>query len=310
MNKIATLLIGAIVLTSCFNKYDKEAVKIVKEWTGKKISNIPLTDYVAYSQEFDSIGKVSVHLNTYKILVYINEEESESCRLHLYEWNSFFREIDSLSNNVSNLIIVKPKNKFAFIQSLRDYHFTRPVYIDEDGKFNAANKLPTNILYHQFLLGKNNDVLFIGNPLNSQKIRKAYIDIIKGKQLESPNTGSNASKAKLSTNNVDLGEMPLYTTKNANIVISNISEYPLIIQEARTRCGCIQIDYNKKPVTKGGTSIINISYHATNLGMVNKDIMVYCNTKESPYIIKIKGIVILNKLKPNNKDNKTLKPRN
>lgn len=220
MNKIATLLIGAIVLTSCFNKYDKEAVKIVKEWTGKKISNIPLTDYVAYSQEFDSIGKVSVHLNTYKILVYINEEESESCRLHLYEWNSFFREIDSLSNNVSNLIIVKPKNKFAFIQSLRDYHFTRPVYIDEDGKFNAANKLPTNILYHQFLLGKNNDVLFIGNPLNSQKIRKAYIDIIKGKQLESPNTGSNASKAKLSTNNVDLGEMPLYTTKNANIVIT------------------------------------------------------------------------------------------
>lgn len=291
MNKILILLTGAIILTSCSKRYDKEVVTIVKEWTGKKISNIPLTDYIVYNQLTDSIEKIPVHLATYKILVYINEEGSESCRLHLYEWDSFFREVDSISNDISNLVIVKPKNKFAFIQSLRDYHFARPVYIDEDGKFNATNKFPANNLYHQFLLGKNNDVLFIGNPLNSKMVRKAYIDIIKGKQMEATNTDRNIGKAILSTNNIDLGEIPLNTTKSVNVAVRNTGDYPVIIQEVRTNCGCMQIDYKKEPITKEGSSIIDISYHATNLGMVNKDIVVYCNTKESPYIIKIKGIV-------------------
>ena len=291
MNKILIFLTGVTILTSCSKRYDKEVATIVKEWTGKKILNIPLTDYIMYNQQSDSIEKVSTHLATYKILVYINEKESESCRLHLYEWDSFFREIDSLSNNVSNLVIVKPKNKSAFIQSLHDYHFTRPVYIDEEGKFNAANKFPTNSLYHQFLLGKNNDVLFIGNPLNSQKVRKAYIDIIKGRHVGGNNTNSYDSKAELATNHVNLGELPLNTTQNANVVVRNTGEYPLIIQEVRASCGCIQINYNRKPIEKGGRGNINISYHATNVGAINKDIMVYCNTKESPYIIKIKGIV-------------------
>ena len=73
------------------------------------------------------------------------------------------------------MIIVKPKNKFAFIQTLQDYNFTYPVYIDEKDEFNTANKLPSNTLYHQFLLDKNNVVIFIGNPIKSRKIRKAHI---------------------------------------------------------------------------------------------------------------------------------------
>lgn len=74
-------------------------------------------------------------------------------------------------------------------------------------------------------------------------------------------------------------------------MIRNVGKYPLIIQEVRTSCGCIQIDYNRKPIKGGESGNINVIYHATNLGVINKDVNVYCNTKESPYIIKIRGVV-------------------
>lgn len=289
LNLTIILLVFAII--SCSKKYDKEVVTIVKEWTGKKVSNIPLADYVAYNYQSGSIEKVTVRPAIYKILVYINEHESESCRLHLYDWDDFLKEVDSISDNVSTLIIAKPRNKSAFIQALRDSHFTHPVYIDEEGMFNAANGFPPNSLYHQFLLGRNNEVLFIGNPLNSPKIRKAYLSIIKGKQIENQYTDSCISKAELSTYNVELGEMSLKTKKSTNIMIRNVGKYPLIIQEVRTSCGCIQIDYNRKPIKEGESGNINVIYHATNLGVINKDVNVYCNTKESPYIIKIRGVV-------------------
>jgi|GEM_PF-5362281 len=42
LNLTIILLVFAII--SCSKKYDKEVVTIVKEWTGKKVSNIPLAD--------------------------------------------------------------------------------------------------------------------------------------------------------------------------------------------------------------------------------------------------------------------------
>ena len=49
LNLTIILLVFAII--SCSKKYDKEVVTIVKEWTGKKVSNIPLADYVAYNYQ-------------------------------------------------------------------------------------------------------------------------------------------------------------------------------------------------------------------------------------------------------------------
>lgn len=60
MNKIVFWGVVAIILISCSKKYDKEVVTIVKEWTGKKVSNIPLADYVVYNYQSGSIEKVTV----------------------------------------------------------------------------------------------------------------------------------------------------------------------------------------------------------------------------------------------------------
>ena len=157
-----------IICVSCHKRAEKEAVSIVREWTGKAISGIPDANYIRCIN--DTIEDVTIVPAKYKILIYLSETESESCHLRLYEWKKFFKEIDSLSKqNVSKLMIVKPKNKDAFIHSLREHNFTYPVYIDERGTFNKINHLPSNALYNYFLLGQKNEVLFIGTLLTVGK---------------------------------------------------------------------------------------------------------------------------------------------
>lgn len=292
MGKILLSVIFFILFAvSCNKKYDNcEVFSVVKEWTGKTIIDIPSSNYVQYSNNSYQIKKISL-TKTFKILIYIDETESESCRLHLYEWMDFFKEIDSVSKNVSKLIIVKPKNKYAFIQTLQDYNFQYPVYIDELDAFNSTNKFPTNSLYHQFLLDKNNKVLFIGNPTNSPKIRKAYINIIIGKQVNNKTQENDNAKCKLSTKAVNLGTITYKDIKKTDVIIRNIGKTPLIIQDIKTTCGCIQIDYEKKPIASEDSSHIIINYHAVNSGIVNKHIKIFCNTNTSPYDINIKGIV-------------------
>ena len=68
MNKIVFWGVVAIILISCSKKYDKEVVTIVKEWTGKKVSNIPLADYVVYNYQSGSIEKVTVRPAIYNPL--------------------------------------------------------------------------------------------------------------------------------------------------------------------------------------------------------------------------------------------------
>lgn len=293
MGKVLFVIFFIFFATSCDNnntKYNHEVLSIVKKWTGKTICAIPSSNYIIYSKHNKQIEYPSQNRNSFKILLYINESESESCRLHLYEWADFFKEVDSISKNVDKLIIVKPKNKFAFIQTLQDYNFIYPVYIDEKDEFNTANKLPSNTLYHQFLLDKNNVVIFIGNPINSRKIRKAYISIINGKKNIERNTEENKTKCKLSTTSINLGTIEYKKTRKANVVIRNIGETPLIIQDIQTGCGCIQINYDKKPIPCGDSSNIIINYHAISTGIINKNIKIFCNTNTS-YNINIKGIV-------------------
>ncbi len=129
MRKTLFVIFFIFLIASCNNKkYNYEAYSVVKKWTGRTICAIPSSNYFVYSNNKKQ-SKLSTNIkNSFKILIYINESESESCRLHLYEWADFFKEVNSISRNVTKLIIVKPKNKFAFIQTLQDYNFQYPVY--------------------------------------------------------------------------------------------------------------------------------------------------------------------------------------
>ncbi len=277
------------LLFSCKSKFEREAETVVKEWTGKALVNIPESGYIACSG--DTIVPCSISNSGLMIVSYINRRETESCLLHLYDWEVFIQEIDSISNQqVKCALIANPENKYEFIHLLQKYGFKHPVYIDSHDLFNKTNKFHSKMSYHTFLVDKQNHVIFIGNPINSQQVRNSYISIIKGKAVTYG--GSIAkTKAAISTNKVVLGHLCLGEVRKANIGIQNIGDNSLVVQDVKTGCGCITVNYDERPINKGDVAQVKIVYHANSTGFFDKAIKIFCNTVDSPYVIHIEGMV-------------------
>lgn len=72
----------------------------------------------------------------------------------------------------------------------------------------------------------------------------------------------------------------------------NKGEYPLIISNVQTSCGCTAPEWPRNPVGPGEESAIQVRFdtHA-KVGPQVKTIVVMANTKEATTNLKIQGIV-------------------
>ncbi len=54
------------------------------------------------------------------------------------------------------------------------------VYIDTSYEFRKLNpSMPIDNKYHSFLLGENNEILFVGSPIKNEKVKNIYKRILK-----------------------------------------------------------------------------------------------------------------------------------
>lgn len=286
---LTIILFVLVALTSCKNRFEREAESIVKEWTGKTIVNIPDSNYIVYNGKI--LDTCSLAKSELMIVSYINRSEATSCMLHLHDWEKFISYIDSLTNKqVKCALIANPENKYEFIDILEKYGFKHPIYIDEKDDFNRANHFPSKMSFHTFLVDNKNKVIFIGNPINSSGVRESYIKIITGKRVE-------FTKSKVETNavitmpKINLGHLKYGTKKKASFDINNIGKNNLILQDVKTSCGCITVSYNQAPIRPKGTGKVEVLYHATSEGVFNKTIRIFCNTPDSPLLLNITGEV-------------------
>ena len=286
---LTIILFVLVALTSCKNRFEREAESIVKEWTGKTIVNIPDSNYIVYNGKI--LDTCSLAKSELMIVSYINRSEATSCMLHLHDWEKFISYIDSLTNKqVKCALIANPENKYEFIDILEKYGFKHPIYIDEKDDFNRANHFPSKMSFHTFLVDNKNNVIFIGNPINSSGVRESYIKIITGKRVE-------FTKSKVETNavitmpKINLGHLKYGTKKKASFDINNIGKNNLILQDVKTSCGCITVSYNQAPIRPKGTGKVEVLYHATSEGVFNKTIRIFCNTPDSPLLLNITGEV-------------------
>ena len=81
------------------------------------------------------------------------------------------------------------------------------------------------------------------------------------------------------------------TKAESEITIENTGEYPLIIYDIETSCGCTEVEWNKKPVKKGDFGRIKITYQDKYPGPFMKTITVYGNISK-PLTCKIIGSVM------------------
>lgn len=90
----------------------------------------------------------------------------------------------------------------------------------------------------------------------------------------------------------DLGTIVWNQIKTAEFTISNTGNQPLKINNVEVSCGCTVVNWDKKPIEAGKSSIITVSYNAEMLGHFTKHAAIYTNASERPVYISLYGNVV------------------
>ena len=274
-----------LFFASCEESEKERLSRLVNEWEGKEIL-FPI------HSTFTIQGKDTVNFEfqnaEYKVVTYVDSIGCTSCKLQLHRWKEFLSEVDSLTNgNVSFLFYFHPKDMKELRYLTRRDAFTHPVCFDEKDEFNQLNHFPSEMMFQTFLLDERNRVVALGNPVLNPNVKELYLNLIKG----SVQTSSTNTLTEVSIDNVvmDLGRFPMSEKQESDFVLTNAGNNLLVIQDITTSCGCTKVEYSKEPIRPGGTLKVKVIYEAEQKGYVNKSVKVYCNTKDSPVRLTVKG---------------------
>lgn len=83
-----------------------------------------------------------------------------------------------------------------------------------------------------------------------------------------------ADVAKFANETIDFGKIKQNVPQKGTFTVTNISNEPLIIEQANPTCGCTISDYTKEPIAPGKTGIINATYNAAAGGHFEKHLTV------------------------------------
>jgi hypothetical protein len=83
-----------------------------------------------------------------------------------------------------------------------------------------------------------------------------------------------ADVAKFTNETIDFGKIKQSIPAKGTFTVTNISNAPLIIEQANPTCGCTISDYTKEPIAPGKTGVINATYNAANAGHFEKHLTV------------------------------------
>ena len=287
MKKYGLILIGLLLVTSCNQSHHKEIENLIKEWTERKLM-FP-SDLVFTIQGIDTIRPQEMPICKYTIVNYMDSTGCTSCRLQLPKWENLMKEANSYSPNSAGLrFVLHPKDLNDLIYVLKYNDFNHPVCTDLKDHFNHVNKLPSNPDFQTFLLDSNNNVLAMGNPVQNPKIKDLYLKIIQGE-----NTSTRMVKpiTTVSTDrtSIDMDKFDWQQEQTTTFTLTNTGDNLLAIEMVDTSCGCIEVGYDKEPVRPGGKVTLQVTYKADQPEYFNKTLTVYCNAKEAPLRLTVKG---------------------
>jgi hypothetical protein len=98
--------------------------------------------------------------------------------------------------------------------------------------------------------------------------------------------------AKFKSETIDMGKIKQDNPSTAIFEVTNITQEPLIIEQANPTCGCTIGDYTKEPIAPGKTGFIKATYNAKNLAAFEKHLTVKFAGVDEMKNITIKGEVL------------------
>ncbi len=103
-----------------------------------------------------------------------------------------------------------------------------------------------------------------------------------------------ASAQKITTQHqtVDCGQVVFRHPVTAEFQMKNEGNKPLIINNVLKSCGCTSVEYPKQSIAAGESFVIKAVYDAKQMGTFNKQVCLYSNAAEEPFILSMRGKVV------------------
>lgn len=275
-------LLGIILLcTSCIQNEKQEAIRLVKEWSGKEIKFPTKMDFINSSgQSVDFDFSTASH----KVLVYVDSLGCTSCKLKLGQWKNLIDSLDKLA--VPVLFIFQSKDAKSIKHVMLESSFEYPYFQDIQGVLNEMNQFSDDSRFQTFLLDSDSRVKLIGNPVYNQEMRRLYLEAVSGNSTDL----LVLTTVEVDQGIIDLGEIRYEDKTEAIFTLKNTGEHSLVINNVSTSCGCTSAEYEKQPVPKGGELKIVAEIKPKDKGVFTETITVYTNTQSKRIALKIKGL--------------------
>lgn len=289
MKKEFLFILYLSLAVSCHDSKVDKLSNLVKEWTGKEIQ-FPVNS-VFTVQCSDTVDFDFSH-SKYKIVMYADSVGCINCKLQISKWMEFIKEVDSLKQQRIDAVFLFyffPKDKKKLREHMQNERFIHPICLDEQDDFNKLNHFPSQMAFQTFLLNSKNEVIAIGNPIHNLKVKELYLKLLRGDILLSKK--EILTEAKLDFDYLDLGKFSKNRKQEHSIILKNTGTEPLVIQGVNTSCGCIKVEFEKKPVPVGGETTLKIIYNADETGYFRKTVDVFCNIAFSSLQIVVTGEV-------------------
>ena len=103
--------------------------------------------------------------------------------------------------------------------------------------------------------------------------------------------------AKFNTEKHDFGKIKQGTPVTFNFEIKNISDKPLVVENASASCGCTVPEKPEKPINPGATGKIKVQFSAAAVAPFTKDIYIKFAGVDQPKTVQITGEVVANEIK-------------
>jgi hypothetical protein len=94
---------------------------------------------------------------------------------------------------------------------------------------------------------------------------------------------------------IDYGKISSKDDARRVFKFKNTGNSPLIIYKVKGSCGCVVLNFPKKPILPGESGEIEIVYNVLKKGKISRTVTVTSNASEPIKVLKIKGRVLKNK---------------
>ena len=175
-------LVCCILFSACNDPKDKMQHNI-RQMQSTPIS-IPYSDMVCWSE--DSISTIDLCKQAQlKLVHYVDSVQCTTCYLQkVAQYEKLFQLEQESKYRFVNVFVIAPgsKRKRMLLSDYKDKLLPQVLFVDTAHVFTEKNKtIPSEGMYHTFLLNENDSVILVGNPVIYPKIAEIFYSTVKGK---------------------------------------------------------------------------------------------------------------------------------